>query len=701
VEDEKKYILHRIYVIYVVMLMVSLVVIGKIIRIQFVEAQDLLPSTEDSSHVRYRTIKADRGSIYSSDGKLMATSVPVFDIRLDLGNTYVTDAEFYEKIDSLAEGFHQLFKDRTAAEYRALLAKGRQEKNRYMLIKRKVSYEALTMIRKLPIVRRGKFKGGLIAEPREIREMPYRDLAYRTIGWDKSGRDLDVGLEGAYSKALSGQDGLQLIKQLPNGVWKPVLTNYLLDPQHGMDVHTTIDMYMQDIAANALLKQLKASNAHHGCVIVMEVSTGHIKAIANLQRNANDSTYSEMYNHAIGESYEPGSTFKLASLMAALEDGYVSIDDTVDIGNGVYHYHGYEMKDASSMAQGRITLGRAFEISSNVGISKAITKAYGKKPLEFSERLRKMRLDKPLGLEIFGEGRSVIKTPDDPSWSKITLPWMAIGYEVRVTPLQLLTFYNAVANNGKMMKPMFITHLSMTGKTVDQYSPRVLQEQIASAKTIRQVQELMVRVVDYGTATNIRSSYYKIAGKTGTAKIASGTSGYASTAYTASFAGYFPADNPRYSCIVVINRPQGLYYGGHIAAPVFKTIADKIYAGFLNEQHDANFAFRPFTFPEAGAGLKQEKSMLLSRMGINILDTTRSIWVAGQAITEAILLQERQVTTGVIPDLRGMHLRDALYILEPQGVKISFTGKGRIRSQSLNPGTPILKGTSLIITLEP
>ncbi len=682
------------------MLIFSLIIIIKLFRIQFVEAKDLVPSGPDSSQVRQRIVKANRGSIYSADNKLMATSVPVFDIRIDLGNPSVSDQEFNEKLDSLAMGLYLLFRDRSKEEYKSLLSKGRAEKNRYLLIKRKVSYEELTVIRNMPILRKGKFKGGLITEPRDIREMPYKDLAYRTIGWDKGGSDLDVGLEGTYSEILSGKDGIQLIRQLANGVWRPVTTEYLLDPQHGMDLHTTIDMYIQDIAENALLRQLQLSHAHHGCVVVMEVATGHVKAIANLQRNPDDSTYTELYNFAIGESYEPGSTFKLASIVAGLEDGFISLTDTVDIGYGVYHYSGYEMKDASSSEHGRISVGRAFEVSSNVGISKTIVSAYGKRPDKFTSRLSKMRFGKQLGLEISGEGKTILKNPDDPSWSKITLPWMAIGYEVRLTPLQLLTFYNAIANNGRMMKPMFVTHISHTGKTIQTFESVVLQERIASKQTIQQVQDLLMRVVDQGTAANIRSAIYKIAGKTGTAKIASGTAGYSSANYVGSFAGYFPADNPRYSCIVVINKPVGAYYGGSVAAPVFKTIADKIYASYLDLNHEALFPFRPFTFPDAGAGNLENKQKLLSGLGINLIDSSKSPWISSKNLVEAILLQDRVMTPGLMPDVRGMSVRDALLLLESQGINVLFQGKGRVVQQAPEAGTAIRRGVQCWLKLD-
>jgi cell division protein FtsI (penicillin-binding protein 3) len=701
VEENSKHMMPRVFLVYGIMFLFGLLILGTVIRIQFVEAHEILPASDDSTSVRYRTIPANRGSIYSADGKLMATSVPVFDLRMDVDNPMITEAEFLASLDSLAMGLQMIFRDRSVQDYKALLQKGRRDRNRYLLLKRKVSYEELKLVRTLPILRRGRNRGGLITEPRDVRQMPYRNLAYRTIGWDKEGIDLDVGLEGAYSKQLSGVNGVQLIKQQANGVWKPVVASYLIEPEHGMDIHTTIDMYIQDVAEHALMRQLQASQAHHGCVIVMEVSTGHIKAIANLQRNPGDSTYVEMYNHALGESYEPGSTFKLASLMAALEDGFVTLEDTVNIGQGSHSFYGYEMKDASSMASGRITLGRAFEVSSNVGISKSVVAAYGQRPARFTERLGKMRFGQPVGLEIAGEGRPMLKSPSDPSWSRISLPWMAIGYEVKTTPLQLLTFYNAVANDGRMVKPLFVTHISSTGKTVREFTPQVLNERIASPRTIKQMQELLVRVVDYGTATNIRSNIYKIAGKTGTAKIAAGTTGYASADYTASFAGYFPADQPKYSCIVVINKPVGLYYGGHIAAPVFRTIADKVYATFLDQPHAASFAFRPFSFPRPATGLHQEQAWLLRYYGINITDTIRgAAWVSSASGDESIVFSHRRLVDGVIPDLRGMLIRDVIYLLENQGVRVVHQGRGRVVQQSVPEGTPIQRGSIVKVTLE-
>jgi cell division protein FtsI (penicillin-binding protein 3) len=312
-----------------------------------------------------------------------------------------------------------------------------------------------------------------------------------------------------------------------------------------------------------------------------------------------------------------------------------------------------------------------------------------------------MRFGQLLGLEIAGEGRPMIKSPKDPSWSRISLPWMAIGYELKMTPLQLLTFYNAVANNGKMVKPLFVTHISRTGKTEQEFLPQVLQERIASPATIKQMQELLVRVVDYGTATNIRSNVYKIAGKTGTAKIAAGTTGYASADYTASFAGYFPADQPKYSCVVVINKPVGLYYGGHIAAPVFRTIADKVYATFLDRPHEASFAFRPFSFPKPATGLHHEQTWLLRHYGINITDTIPGAqWVSSKSGDESIVFFPRRFQEGVIPDLRGMLLRDVIYLTEKQGVKVVPQGRGRVVQQSLPEGTKIQRGQILQVTLD-
>lgn len=699
-ENQGKDMLIRIYVIYGLILLLGMAIIAQVVRVQFFQSDDLISSESDSSSVRYRTIPANRGSVYSADGKLMATSVPVFDIYMDAANPHIAAEEFAAKVDSLAQGLSRLFKDRTSEEYMQLLKRGRQMGNRYMLIKRRVSYEQLTVVRELPILRKGKFKGGLITEPRDVRVMPYQMLAYRTIGWDKKGKNLDVGIEGAFSNELSGRDGIQLIRRLPNGVWRPVTTGYLLDPQHGMDVHTTIDMYIQDVAESALMNQLKLSGAHHGCVIVMEVATGYIKAIANLQRNPNDSGYSEQYNHAIGESYEPGSTFKLASVVAALEDGYLSLDDTVDVGSGVVFYAGNEMKDASKSVTGKTTVRRAFEVSSNVGISKSLVKAYSGRPEKFSERLHRMGLGKPLGIEVPGEGRCYVKTPKSTSWSKTSLPWMSIGYELSLTPLHLLAFYNAIANNGKMVKPQFISHITQTGEVVKKNEPIVMIDRIASQETIRQVHEMMIGVVDRGTATNIRNSTYKIAGKTGTARIARGTEGYGIPEYVASFAGFFPADNPRYSCIVVINRPAGAFYGSAIAAPVFKTIADKIYGSYLDMPHEAGFAFREFTFPNPGAGLRHEKMQLLASAGISYTDSSNGEWAGCRTGKDLLQLEPRVMMAGKMPDVRGMVIRDALWILEQRNLKVDFSGSGRVRVQYPEPGAAVKTGEQCSLTLE-
>jgi len=700
-ETHKRQILNRIFMVYAVMLIFGLFIIGKIVRIQFVEAHDLLPGSDDSTSVRYRTIPANRGSVYSADGKLMATSVPVFEIRLDLSKQVVPDEEFRANLDSLALGLHHIFRDRTAEEYRNLLLEGRSENNRYLLIKRRVTYEEMTRVRQLPLLRLGRFKGGLIAEPRDIRVMPYRNLAFRTIGWDREGTSNDVGLEGAYSRELSGVDGVQLVKRLPNGIWRPVTASYLIEPQHGMDIHTTIDMYIQDVAANALMQQLRQSRAYQGCVIVMEVETGHVKAIANLRRSGSDSTFTEVYNQAIAGVYEPGSTFKLATLMAALEDGYVKLSDTVDIGNATHTFYGYEMRDVSRRITGRISVEQAFEVSSNVGIAKTIDMAYRGRADRFSERLQRMRFGQPLGLEIPGEGRPALTTPKDPSWSVLSLPWMSIGYEVTTTPIQLLTFYNAVANNGRMMKPMFVSHITLTGRTVQEFKPQVLQDRIAAPSTISTVQALLERVVDYGTASVIRSNVYKIAGKTGTAKIATGGEGYSSDRYTASFVGYFPADRPRYSCIVVIQEPQGAYYGGQIAAPVFKMISDKLYAGMDDHQHSASFAFRPFTFPRPGKGSAEEQTMVLRRLGLNVADSAHGApWVAGRPAQEAIILSPVSVNEGVMPDFSGMHLRDVIHLMQRQGVKVLHQGRGRVVLQSPPPGTPVRRDMELRVKLE-
>ncbi|MBN2520711.1 MAG: penicillin-binding protein 2, partial [Bacteroidales bacterium] len=574
----KKDIVWRVAVIYFSILFFALLIIGRVFYLQFFESEKWKSKSEMISYQDV-TIEPNRGDIYSNDGRLLATSVPFYEVRMDLNSNALNSDLFYEKVDSLALCLSYLFKDRSQNEYRRLLILNKNKGNRYFLIQKHVTYTQLKKLRNFPIFRLGRYKGGLIIEQTNKRIMPHLNLAARTIGYISEGGA--VGLEGAYDKYLRGVVGVKLMQKLSGGVWMPIDDKNAIEPQNGKDIITTIDINFQDVAEQALLKQLLKVDAIHGCAVLMEVETGDIKAISNLKRNS-DGTYSELYNFAIGESTEPGSTFKLASLIVALEDKHIDLDDTVQTGNGEIEYYGIKLTDSKEGGYGKITIKEAFEYSSNVGISKVITKYYGKNERKFIDRLYSMNLNEKLGMEIKGEGDPLIKYPSDPTWSGISLPWMSIGYELRLTPLQILTFYNAIANDGKMIKPRFVKGIMEHGEITRSFKMEVINHSICSKQTIIKVKELLEGVVENGTAQNLKNPNYKIAGKTGTAQIANKKYGYnhdKGVSYQASFVGYFPADNPKYSCIVVVNSPSRyIYYGNIVAGPVFKEIADKVYA---------------------------------------------------------------------------------------------------------------------------
>jgi cell division protein FtsI (penicillin-binding protein 3) len=575
-KDIKKDIVWRITLTYVLVLLFGFVVIGRIVYIQFFEGEKWRKKAKEET-LKYINIDAIRGDICSSDGSLLASSIPIYEIRLDLGSKSITKDVFNKSVDSLAYCLAELFKDKSKSEYKEELVTARKIKERYYLLKRNISYACLKQMKSFPLLKLGRYGGGFIVIPKTSREMPFKNLAARTIGFERE--DYFVGLEGAYTTTLSGITGKRLMQKIAGDIWMPVTDENEIEPKNGSDVYTTIDINIQDVAENALKKQLLKSEADHGCAILMEVETGEIKAIVNLTKNSKGD-YNETYNYAIGESLEPGSTFKLVSVIAALEDNLTDINDIVETGNGFYQWGDIPMYDSHVIGNGFNTVKTCFEQSSNIGISKIIYKCYSKNPQKFIDRMCSMGLNKPLGIEINGEGKPDIKNTKSKNWSSVSLPFMSIGYEVRLTPLQILTFYNAVANNGKMMKPMFVKTLRSLGKIVKTYEPVVLNPKICSKKTIEKVTKLLIGVVENGTAKNINNAVYQIAGKTGTAKeiFKKNAENNEKAKYRASFVGFFPAHNPKYSCIVVINNPNGEYYGSAVAAPVFKEIADKVYA---------------------------------------------------------------------------------------------------------------------------
>jgi cell division protein FtsI (penicillin-binding protein 3) len=476
----------------------------------------------------------------------------------------------------------------------------------------------------------------------------------------------------------------------------PVGEDHQVDPRDGNDLHTTIDLNMQDVAERALLRQLEAHNADHGCVVLMEVETGAIKAIANLTRG-DDGSYYENYNYAIGESTEPGSTFKLPAIMAALEDGRVELSDSVDTEGGVTTYYDQVMRDAHRGGYGKIAVRTAFEKSSNVGISKTIYQAYNEDPSRFVDRLHQMHLDRKLRLPIAGEGEPVIKEPGDPTWSGVTLPWMSIGYEVRQTPLQILSFYNAVANDGEMVKPRFVNSITKKGEVVEKKDPIVIDGTICSSTTIEKAQELLEGVVERGTATNLKKANFDVAGKTGTAQIANARYGYSyesEVSHQASFCGYFPTDDPEFSCIVVVNAPsEDVYYGNLVAGPIFREIADKVYANSLDIQEpiaEKNGSLPPEKrVVDAAHGSREDLRTIMETLDLPFRNRGDSEWAVALPRKKATELDTRRVTREKVPNVTGMGLKDALYLLENLGLKVNVEGSGRIVEQSVDAGTSL------------
>lgn len=697
----RKDIMWRIYLVFACFLLFGVAIIIQIFRIQFVEG-DYWRSKADSLTTQIRSIEASRGNIFSSDGSLLATSIPIYDVRMDLRADGLTDEAFNQNIDSLSFSLSNLFKDKSAGEYHHELRSARNEGNRYFLIQKNVHYTDLQKVRQLPLFRLGKYKGGLVVEQRNIRELPFKELAQRTIGTLREVKP--VGIEASFDGNLQGASGSRLMQRIAGGVWMPLNDKEEVEPKDGNDIITTIDVNIQDVAENALEQHLRKNNADHGCVAVMEVSTGNIVAIANLSKTADD-TYEENFNYAIAEATEPGSTMKLASLLVGIDDGLIDLNETVDVGNGRTQYCGQKMIDAHAPHKSKLTVREAFMTSSNVGISKIITRYYSKNQQAFLDKLKSFGLNTKLGLQIEGEGRPRIKNAKDEDWNPcISLPWTSIGYEVLLSPLQTLTFYNAIANNGRMVKPKFVKEIRYHGQLVKEFPTEIIRDSIVSPSTIAKAHELLEAVVDSGTATVLRNPHYKVAGKTGTAQIPKPKFGFDKShmTYQASFAGYFPADHPKYSCIAVVYAPStGVYVGGAVSAPIFKEIADKVFSGEMalhNELAASDSAH--INIPESKAGHQKDLNKVLSALNINALSkNAEASWVSTYPSDAGVMLNERKTQYGLVPNVVGMGVRDALYLLENSGLNVRVNGKGSVTKQSINPGTKIQKGQQISIEL--
>ncbi|NQX80453.1 MAG: transpeptidase family protein [Flavobacteriaceae bacterium] len=635
--------------------MFLLVVLVKVIYIQYVEGNRYL-AVSDKNNFKEEEIEANRGNIYSLEGDLLATTISKYTIRMDA--VTVDNTLFQNNVKALSDSLANMFGTSSIALEKRI-RKAKKDKNRYLFIRKDVGYIDYLRIKQFPIFNKGAYKGGFIAKSTILREYPFGALARRTIGYENyRGK---VGLEGAYSKDLKGNKGYRVVRKIAQGQWRLIDQGSEVQPVDGKDVYTTIDIGIQDIAHHALLKQLKKYNADHGSVVVMEVSTGKIKAIANLGR-AKDGGYYEKLNYAVGESQEPGSTFKVASIMAALEDGYVDITDVFDTEKGTIYIHGKKVKDSKRGGYGKINVARILEVSSNVGTVKIIRKYYDNKPDKFIERMKSFGLGEKLGLPIKGEGVPIIPSPEEESWSRISLEWMSWGYGVSFTPLQILAFYNAIANDGVFVKPQFIDKIVLNNKEEETYKTIVLKEKIASIETINKIKKILENVVKKGSASKLYNPLYSMAGKTGTCQKSYWKKGGLS--YISSFAGFFPVDNPKYSCITVIHEPKKNigYYGADVAGPVFKEVAEKIYVSTPTEYLIENM----------------EESMAKIDENYNYFD--------------------KDVLTK-IPKVTGMPVMDAVALLENMGLNVEFEGLGKVRRQSIRKGSAFRKGQTIKLTV--
>ncbi len=692
----KKSILIRVRIAFLGVVLFAICVAAKIGHIQVIEGEKWSKMAEEIMF-DYRKVKATRGNIYSDNGSLLATSLPFYKVAID--PTLVKKEIFDKGIDSLALLIARFYKDKPASEYKQMLKDARATGKQYVVINRKqINYQAKKDMQSWPIFRLGRYKGGVIFEKMDVRYRPFSNLSRRTVGYVNEDGD-GAGLEYSFDEALGGQDGEALFQKIAGGTWKPVFDANNIRATDGYDIQTTIDINLQDVAETSLHRHMALHDADEGTVVVMEVKTGHIKAISNLSRDGNGN-YSEQFNHAVGGSIEPGSTFKLVTMMALLEDTNIELSDSIKTGNGEHTFYNKKVRDHHDGGFGTITIKQAFELSSNVAMAKLVDQHFGLKPEKFIDYIDKLKLSKPLGLQITGEAYPKIKRPKEKGWSGITLPWMSYGYGLEMSPLHTLALFNAVANDGKMIKPMFVTSVLRADKEKQHFETEVINSKICSNKTLNQLKLLLDGVVENGTAKNLKDAHYRIAGKTGTAQILE--NGKYTRKYITSFVGYFPAHAPKYSAIVVVKNPKGWQqYGNNVAGPVFKEIADNIYSRDiqLHLAMEKKKVLEPGVFPVIRGGKQDELTMLANELGVSTHSTTEEEWVKATRSGSAVIWKKNVAGQEMVPDVVGMTFRDALYLLEKSGLRVVYEGKGRVSEQSLPPGTRFGKGARISIKL--
>ena len=688
------------------MVLICLAVLGRVFFIQQVQGK-YWRALSDSLHQKYVDLNAERGTIYSEDGNMLSTSVPYFNIYIDFdadGLREKNGKRFKENLDSLSLCLANLFQDQSATTYKKQLLQGYKTEDRYYLLHRNLSFDQYRQLRSFPLVRQGRNKSGFITDASSKRLNPFGLLANRTIGLSRDNAQ-NVGLERTYDSLLRGENGRRLVRYLNAGTYIPV-EGYEIDPENGKDILTTIDVNTQDIAENALLSMMIENECEHGTCIVMETATGKIRAMANLGRQS-DGTYWEDLNYAIRAS-EPGSTFKLATLLTLLEDHEVRLTDHLNIEGGTWKIGTRTVHDAEKQEVSEVTVEEAFEHSSNVGMAKLVVAHYAQHPQQYVDHIKKLKLDHITGIDLAGETSPIIKSPKSRTWSASTLPWMAFGYEVLISPLQTLTLYNAVANNGKMMKPYLVHAVQYAGGIDRQNQPVVLIDKVCSDETLAELRTCLEGVCIKGTARSaFKNTFYPVAGKTGTALVANGNRGYADHIYQSSFAGYFPADHPRYTCIVVIkNKPFAKkYLGALVAGPVFREVADKLMsmepiAPNSNQLFSYSSMMKKDSADYYYAGSSDEIKNVLKALRMPYADSSRDKkWAGIYRENNKPVMKAKNEEQNHVPDVRGMGLKDALFLLESRDILVFTRGTGKVKQQSIAPGTILAKNQKLILDL--
>lgn len=702
--DKKKELLWRAYLVMFFFVMATIVILFKVFNISVLEREQWKQKGE--ANVKWRAVDADRGRIYAEESNLLSLSLQFFEVRMDMST--IRKDDFDTGVDSLAIFLSQFNPDfirqQSSAKWKKDLLQARKKGNKYFFIAKGLDIDAFTQLKKAPIFRLGKYRGGFVSLRYGKRMKPYQELASRAIGVDRENADR-IGIEGYFDKFLKGETDQRLMKRLSleEDIWVPVFDPSENEIKTGDDIYTTLNIDMQDVVHHELYKALVKNKAEGGVAILMEVGTGAIKAMTNLTKAPGDSTYFEMYNQAVGRLSEPGSTMKLATVLAAMEDGVTNVDTVIDLNYGVKQFFDRTMHDSEKHGRKSATMAQSFELSSNVGIAAIANGLYNSKQGRslWVKRLKQFGLDEPSGIDISGEAKPEIKDPvkNKDKWYGTTIPWMAHGYELMLTPLQILNFYNGVANNGKLMKPYLVNEIRKGEEVRKKFEPVVLIPQMAKPENVLKARQMMEGVILRGTGEHLKSEQVSMAGKTGTAKTNYVNKGEYGK-YNASFCGYFPAENPMYSMIVVVYEPKnGLYYGGAVAGPVFKNVAEKVHAIKTKQVWALNeLTTKSENLPGYSIGYKKDYKQIFDYLNLKYQTKNKGDWSNVYPSNQEMLLSDRKIKKSVVPDVKGMGARDAVYLLENIGLNVKVDGVGKVQRQSILPGSAA-SGQNVVIYL--